>query len=102
MHFKIEPSEFRDLIREVVHEVLGTIDWPQGRLALTEVEAAAAVGLRRHALRDLRLSGRLKSRKLGKRILYCRSDLLEALAAIDQQNGLNKGASAATQFRTRQ
>jgi hypothetical protein len=70
------------LIQEVLAEA-GPIDWPAGRVALDEAEAARACGVARHVLRDLRLSGRIKGRKLGRKIVYTRQDVLAALEAVD-------------------
>jgi hypothetical protein len=83
MQLQFDPEELRRLIQEVVGEVLSTIDWPAGRLALTEAEAAQACGVGRHVLRDLRLAGILRGRRLGKRVIYTRDDLLAALNVID-------------------
>jgi hypothetical protein len=58
------------------------LDWPAGRVALTEEEAAAACGVGRHVLRDLRLAGRLQSLKLGRRNIYTRELLLAGLHDI--------------------
>jgi len=69
----------RGLVQEVVGQVMSSLDWPAGRLALTEEEAAAACGVGRHVLRDLRLQGRLVHRKLGKRVVYLREDLSDFL-----------------------
>jgi hypothetical protein len=85
MQLQFDPEELRKLIREVVGEVLATINWPTGRLALTEFEAAQACGVGRHVLRDLRLSGRIKGRKLGKKVLYTRDDLLGALDVVNER-----------------
>jgi hypothetical protein len=59
MEFHFDSEETRDLIRQVVVEVLAVIDWPVDRLALTEAEAAKACGVGRHVLRDLRLVGKI-------------------------------------------
>lgn len=75
----------RDALRGLVAEVLSAqpnVDWPSGRLALTEEEAATACGVGRHVLRDLRLDGQLPHRTLGRRIIYTRSDVLAALDSI--------------------
>ena len=79
MNFQIHPEEFRQVVQDVVAETLSALDWPAGRIALTEAEAAAACGVARHVLRDLRLAGRIKAQKLGRKYVYRRSDLLEAL-----------------------
>jgi hypothetical protein len=84
MRIALDEDELRPLIREVVAEVLQTVDWPEGRIALTEAEAAEACGVRRHVLRDLRLAGKITGRRLGKRIVYTRQDLLNALSHHDE------------------
>ena len=74
----------RDALRGLVSEILSAlpnIDWPSERLALTEEEAAAACGVGRHVLRDMRLNNQLPTRTLGRRVIYTRSDLLAALDA---------------------
>ena len=87
MELVVNPEEMRTIIREVVAEVLTALDWPTGRVALDESEAAIACGVGRHVLRDLRLAGRIKGRKLGKKVVYSREDLLNALNAINPSNG---------------
>lgn len=79
MNFTIECDEIRGLVKEVVRESLGAIDWPSDRIALTEAEAAEALGVRRNVLRDLRLRGRIRAHRLGRRIVYSRRDILDAL-----------------------
>jgi excisionase family DNA binding protein len=79
MHFTIERDEIRGLVKEVVRETLATIDWPAHRLTLSEQEAAEACGVGRHVLRDLRLRGKIRARRLGRKVVYSRTDLLEAL-----------------------
>ncbi len=69
----------RELVQEVLRETVGLLDWPAGRIALDEEEAALACGVRRHVLRDLRLSGAIKAQKLGRKFVYTREDLLVAL-----------------------
>ncbi len=82
MKVQFDQDDLRPLIREVMAEVLATCDWPQGRIALTEAEAASACGVNRHVLRDLRLAGKIMGRRLGKKVVYTRSDLLAALQAL--------------------
>ena len=40
MKFLFDDDELHPLIRDVVAEVMTACDWPSGRVALTEVEAA--------------------------------------------------------------
>jgi hypothetical protein len=76
MQLTIDRAELRDLLAEVVTETLAALDYPAGRIALTEAEAAAAVGRPQHCLRDARLRGELAGSKAGKAWVYQRSDLL--------------------------
>jgi hypothetical protein len=82
MRLEFAKDEIEAVVRQVVAEVLATIDWPQGRLALDESEAATACGVARHVLRDLRLAGKLPGRRLGRKIVYLRDDLLNALRQV--------------------
>ena len=80
MQLVLDPKEMRGLVREVVEQVLGAIDWPAERIALSEEEAAKALGVGRHVLRDARLNdGDLKHHRVGKQIRYTRADLLDFL-----------------------
>lgn len=56
-----------------------TIGWPAGRLTVTEPEAAALLGMRKHQLRDRRLKGEISccSPRLARPVLYTRENLLE-------------------------
>lgn len=76
---QVDPADLRPMLETVVREILGLLDWPVGRLALTEPEAAQAIGVPRHVLRDARLAGELRGRRVGKRVIYTRQDLLEYL-----------------------
>ncbi len=69
----------RELVEEVLREAFSALDWPAGRIALDEAEAAQACGVGRHVLRDLRLSGAIKAQKIGRKFVYTRNDLLAAL-----------------------
>lgn len=81
MHLAIEPAELRAMISEVVSETLAALDFPAGRVALTEPEAAKSLGRPRHCLRDARLRGELQGSKAGKAWVYTRRDLMEWLDA---------------------
>jgi hypothetical protein len=80
MQLQVDPEGTRQLIREVVGQVLAEINWPVGRVALDEAEAAAACGVSRHVLRDLRLAKRIAATRLGRRIVYTRAQLVDGLA----------------------
>lgn len=57
-----------------------------GRLAYTEPEAAAALGVQPHVLRDARLRGEINACKMGKRWLYSRAELERYLTEAQQRN----------------
>ncbi len=72
--------ELRPLIAAIVSE---TIDQRQAveaqlgdRLAYSEAEAAALLGLKQHQLRDARLRGEIDVRRIGSGYRYSRSQLL--------------------------
>jgi hypothetical protein len=67
------------LVELTVTRTLQEIDWPQGRIALTEEEAASCCGVGRHVLRDLRQRELLPHRRVGKKIVYRRQDLIDLL-----------------------
>lgn len=73
---QVDPADLHEVLETVVREILGLLDWPAGRLALTEPEAAQALGVPRHVLRDARLAGELHGRRVGRRVVYTRSDLI--------------------------
>ena len=79
---QLDPADLRPMLETVMREIFGLLDWPPGRLALTEPEAAAAIGVARHVLRDARLAGELHGRRVGRRVVYTRADLITYL---DQQ-----------------
>lgn len=79
---QVDPADLHRVLETVVREVLGMLDWPRGRLTLTEPEAAEALGVPRHVLRDARLAGELRGRRVGRRVVYTRLDLV---AYLDRQ-----------------
>lgn len=86
MHLTIDRDSLRPLVQAVVEEVLRQLDGqrqslPEGRLAYSEQEAAALLGLQRHQLRDERLRGRVGSSVIvGGKLRYTRDDLMGYLA----------------------
>lgn len=86
----------RQIVKETLQETFDLLDWPVGRICLTEEEAATACGVGRHVLRDLRLAGRLQCSKLGKRYVYRRCDLIEAMESgkIASSNSTRRGRLA--------
>lgn len=74
-------TDLRPFIATAVAETLAALEQNgaklhDDRLAFTESEAAAALGIRPHVLRDCRLRGEITARKCGKRYLYARPALL--------------------------
>jgi len=84
VNVSIATDDLRDFIKAVVSETLGELERagpPNGRIAFSEPEAAALIGLLPHQLRDERLRGRIEaSQVVGRRVRYLRADLLEYLA----------------------
>ena len=77
----INPDELKPLVREIVQAVLSETDQLKhllnGKLAVTEPEAAAMLALNPWQLRDLRLSGKIThSRIVGGRVRYTPDDLI--------------------------
>lgn len=92
----INPDEIRPLVREIVEAVVEDAEHHRhllnGKLAMTESEAAALLGLNPWQLRDLRLSGQISySRIVGKRVRYTLDDLLGYLRS-NRQMGKRQGA----------
>jgi hypothetical protein len=82
----IDVDQLRPLISEIVELTLERLDQaratlPADRLAYSEAEAAALLGLEQHVLRDERLRGRIQaSQVVGRRIRYTREDLISYLS----------------------
>ncbi len=81
---QLDTAELRPLVQAVLTEVLGEMEQKRllfnGRLAVTEAEAADMLGLHHWQLRDLRLAGKIGySRIVGHRIRYTPDDLLDYL-----------------------
>jgi hypothetical protein len=86
MELRLDGDALKPLIAEVVRETLAALEADRARLgdrlAYSEAEAAALLGLHAHQLRDLRLSGKLAASKIvGARVAYTRQDLADYLAA---------------------
>jgi len=85
LNLQLDADALRPLIKQIVEETLAAMAEDNAavngnRLAYSEAEAAALLGLQPHQLRDERLRGRIQaSVGPGKRVLYSRSDLLEYL-----------------------
>jgi len=85
MKIEIESADLLPIIQQTVNQTIEALDQaeskvPDVRLAYPEPEAAALVGVAPHALRDARLRGELNASRLGKRVVYQRSELLKYLS----------------------
>jgi hypothetical protein len=76
-------DDLRPLIAQIVVVILEQLDADRAKLSdrigFTEPEAAAALGIQRHALRDARLRGEVQASRVGSRIVYRRDQLLALL-----------------------
>ncbi len=84
MKVEFDPTDLEPLVRQVASSVVDQLradeqQLPEDRLSYTEPEAAALLGVERHRLRDARLRGEVDASKIGKVIVYERSDLLRFL-----------------------
>ncbi|MDP7018369.1 MAG: helix-turn-helix domain-containing protein [Pirellulaceae bacterium] len=77
-----DQAGLREVVRVVVRETLEHFEKSQNtdRIAYTEPEAAALIGIPRHSLRDARLRGEIEASKIGRRIIYRREELEDYLA----------------------
>jgi hypothetical protein len=79
VHIELEEAVFQSLVDTAVQRALARIGEERtrlnGRLAYTEPEAAALVGVKPYVLRDCRRRGELPGAKVGSKIVYTRSDL---------------------------
>lgn len=85
MKLQFDNDDLEPLVTKVVVKVLAEREENAekfgGRLAFTEPEAAALLGVRPYVLRDCRLRGEIVGSKVGKRVMYSRETLLKFLAA---------------------
>ena len=75
MKILLDPADLRPLVEAVVSEVLQRLEadrakTPDDRLAYSEPEAAALLGLQPYQLRDCRRRGEIVGCRVGKRVLY--------------------------------
>lgn len=87
LSLSLPPNALRPLIEQIVTTAIAQLEGERARLddsrlAYSEPEAAALLGLEPHQLRDERRRGRIEfSQVVGRRIRYLRSDLLTYLLA---------------------
>jgi hypothetical protein len=83
VRIQFDRDDLRPLVEIAVAEALDRIEEERakssGRLAFTEPEAAALLGVKAHVLRDCRRRGELRGAKVGSKIVYTRAELLEFL-----------------------
>lgn len=79
MKIVLDDEDLQPLIHRVIEATLESIEADrmtlEGRIAFTEQEAAALLGVQRHTLRDARLRGEVTGSKVGKRIVYSKEEL---------------------------
>lgn len=96
---KLDASDIQELaplIREVVRAVIdelqsqrGAVEGQSERIGLTEREAAQALGLPYHVLRDARRQGRLpvQPQQIGRKLVYGRESLRQLLNTVNEVAG---------------
>jgi len=80
MELRIQPEELRPVIEAVAAELLSRLPPCGERLAYSEKEAAALLGVSYSALRDERMRHRVNASVVGRKIRYTREDLLQYLS----------------------
>ena len=81
-------DDLRPLVATIVAETLEQLaeadrKLPDGRLGFPESEASQRLGVAQHVLRDARLRGEIKGKRVGKRIMYSRDELMRFLEKDD-------------------
>ena len=87
----VEADDLQPLIDASVRRAVEEMDARNGRLSYGEKEAAAMLGVSKHALRDARYRNEIPATRLGKSWLYKRADLL---AFLDKQSTSDTGRRA--------
>jgi hypothetical protein len=79
----LDDAVLRPLVERAIAMVLDRLAEEQqsvgDKLAYSEADAAALLGVRRHVLRDARLRGEIAGCRVGKSIRYERQELIEYL-----------------------
>jgi hypothetical protein len=83
MQIRFDDNDLEPVVTQVLAKVLAQREADSekfgGRLAFTEPEAAALLGMKPYVLRDARLRGEVIGSRIGKRIFYSRDQLLKLL-----------------------
>lgn len=83
LNLSFSEADLRPLVEFVVSIALDRLETDRRRLgdklAFSEPEAAALLGVRPHVLRDARLRGEIPASRVGRRIRYERDELLRYL-----------------------
>ena len=81
MQLSFSEAELQPVIEATVKATLEQIEDDRAklgaRLAFSEAEAAAMLGIKTHVLRDIRLRGEIQARKVGKSYRYSRNQLIQ-------------------------
>ena len=70
MEIKFDDQALRPLIETVVDQVLERVGKSDQRIGYSEHEAAKLLGMNSHQLRDRRLEGAIRGKKIGKTFYY--------------------------------
>jgi hypothetical protein len=83
VRIQFDREDLLPLVQLTVAEALDRMEIERakfnGRLSYTEPEAAVLLGVKAHVLRDCRRRGELQAAKVGSKIVYTRTDLLDFL-----------------------
>ena len=81
MHLNLNPEELKPIVQAVVAQLHELLEDNDDRIAFSEEEAAAMLGVPATTLRDERLRGRVKGSNVGRKIRYTRQQILDYLAS---------------------
>lgn len=79
MHLVLDKDELRAVVKEVVRETLAEVGFTDGRLAISERDAAKLLSVPVSRLRDARRRDEIHATKIGKGYVYSQADILEFL-----------------------
>ena len=82
MQLLIPTEDLGPLVKQIIAEVIEQTG-DATRLAWTEAEAAAVLGVNSHVLRDCRLRGEINATRIGKKYIYSRPQLIAFLSRRD-------------------